>query len=58
MDATYYADTEFSEFNYLDLKWLLVFPSPIIAFNNIPTITVTEKDSKHKYAGCHGCHGG
>ena len=56
MDATYYADTEFSEFNYLDLKWLLVFPSPIIAFNNIPTITVTEKDSKHGirlYKGSH-----
>ena len=56
MDATFYADTDFSEFNYIDLKWLLVFPSPIIAFNNIPTITVTEKDSKHGirlYKGAH-----
>ena len=56
IDATFYEDSELSNFNYFDLKWLLVFPSPIIAFNNIPTITVTEKDSKHGirlYKGAH-----
>ena len=26
---------------------MLIFPSPIFAANGIPTITVTEKDSKH-----------
>ena len=44
---TFYATEEFEEFNYVDLKWMLVFPSPIIAANGIPTITVTERDSKH-----------
>ena len=56
IDATFYEDSELSSFNYFDLKWLLVFPSPIIAFNNIPTITVTEKDSKtgiRLYKGSH-----
>ena len=47
IDATFYEDSEFSNFNYFDLKWLLVFPSPLFAANGIPTITVTEKDSKH-----------
>ncbi|WP_295727056.1 hypothetical protein [uncultured Methanobrevibacter sp.] len=44
--ATFYEDSELSNFNYFDLKWLLVFPSPLFAANGIPTITVTEKDSK------------
>ena len=56
IDATFYEDSELSDFNYLDLKWLLVFPSPLFAANCIPTITVTEKDSKHGirlYKGIH-----
>ena len=47
IDATFYEDSELSNFNYFDLKWLLVFQSPLFAANGIPTITVTEKDSKH-----------
>lgn len=47
IDATFYEDSELSNFNYFDLKWLLVFPSPLFAANGIPTISVTEKDSKH-----------
>ena len=47
IDATFYEDSELSNFNYFDLKWLLVFPSPLFAANGIPTIKVTEKDSKH-----------
>ena len=56
ISPTFYATDEFEEFNYVDLKWLLIFPSPIIAANGIPTITVTEKDSKHGirlYKGSH-----
>lgn len=56
ISPTFYATEEFEEFNYVDLKWLLIFPSPIIAANGIPTITVTEKDSKHGirlYKGSH-----
>lgn len=56
IDATFYEDSELSNFNYFDLKWLLVFPSPLFAANGIPTITVTEKDSKHGirlYKGSH-----
>ena len=43
----WYATTEFEEWNYVDLKWLLIFPSPIFAANGIPEITVTEKQTKH-----------
>ena len=43
----WYATTEFEEYNYIDLKWMLIFPSPLFAANGIPTVTVTEKDSKH-----------
>ena len=42
----WYATTEFEEWNYVDLKWLLIFPSPIFAANGIPEITVTEKQTK------------
>ena len=42
----WYATTDFEEFNYVDLKWLLIFPSPLFAANGIATITVTEKQSK------------
>ena len=56
VSPTFYATDEFEEFNYVDLKWMLVFPSPLIAANGIPTITVTESDSKHGirlYKGSH-----
>ena len=52
----WYATTDFDEFNYVDLKWLLIFPSPLFAANGIPTITITERDSKHGirlYKGSH-----
>ena len=47
---------EFEEYNYVDLKWLLIFPSPILGANAIPQITVTEKKSKtgiRLYKGSH-----
>ena len=43
----WYATTDFEEYNYVDLKWMLIFPSPLFAANGISTVTVTEKDSKH-----------
>lgn len=43
----WYATADFDQYNYVDLKWLLIFPSPIFAANGIPTVTVSEKDSKH-----------
>ena len=43
----WYATTDFEEYNYIDLKWMLIFPSPIFAANGIPTVTVSENDSKH-----------
>ena len=43
VSPTFYATTEFEDFNYVDLKWLLIFPSPIIGANGIPTVTVTER---------------
>ena len=43
----WYETTDFESYNYIDLKWLLIFPSPLFAANGIPEITVTEKDSKY-----------
>ena len=43
---TFFATTEFEEYNYVDLKWVLIFPSPLFAANGIPEVTVTEKDTK------------
>lgn len=37
---------EFDEYNYVDLKWLLIFPSPLFAANGIPQITVTQRQTK------------
>ena len=37
---------EFEEYNYVDLKWLLIFPSPLFAANGIPQITVTQRQTK------------
>lgn len=52
----WYATTDFEELNYVDLKWMVIFPSPLFAANGIPQVTVTEKDSKHGirlYKGSH-----
>lgn len=52
----WYETNEFEDFNHVDLKWMLIFPSPILAANGIPTITVTERDSKtgiRLYKGSH-----
>ena len=52
----WYLTDEFEEYNYVDLKWMLIFPSPLFAANGIPKITVSEKDSKHGirlYKGSH-----
>ena len=42
----WFLTNEFEEYNYVDLKWLLIFPSPILGCNSIPSITVTEKQTK------------
>ena len=42
----WYLTDEFEEFNYVDLKWLLIFPSPLFAANGIATITVTDRQTK------------
>jgi hypothetical protein len=47
ISPTWYATSDFEEYNYVDLKWILIFPSPLFAANGIPEITVTEKQSKH-----------
>ena len=55
ISPTFYATTEFEDFNYVDLKWILIFPSPIIGANGIPTVTVTErtKTGIRLYKGSH-----
>ena len=51
----WYLTNEFEEYNYVDLKWLLIFPSPLFAANGIPTVTVTERDKTgiRLYKGSH-----
>ena len=52
----WYATSDFEELNYVDLKWLLIFPSPLFAANGIAKITVTEKQAKtgiRVYKGSH-----
>ena len=51
----WYETNEFEDFNYVDLKWLLIFPSPILATNGIPQVTVTErtKTGIRLYKGSH-----
>ena len=52
----WYLTDEFEEFNYVDLKWLLIFPSPLFAANGIATITVTQRQTKtgiRLYKGSH-----
>lgn len=46
ISPTFYATDEFEEFNYVDLKWMLIFPSPLIGANGIPKVTVTERQTK------------
>ena len=56
ISPTFFETTEFEDYNYVDLKWMLIFPSPIIGANGIPQITVTEKKSKtgiRLYKGSH-----
>ena len=56
ISPTFYATTDFEELNYVDLKWMLIFPSPILGANGIPQITVTEKQTKtgiRLYKGSH-----
>ena len=55
ISPTFFETTEFEDYNYVDLKWLLIFPSPIIAANGIPQITVTErtKTGIRLYKGSH-----
>lgn len=43
---TMFADENKEEYNYVDLKWLLIFPSPLFAANGIPTIEIAEAKSK------------
>ncbi|WP_458453042.1 hypothetical protein [Methanobrevibacter sp.] len=55
ISPTFFETAEFEDYNYVDLKWLLIFPSPIIAANGIPQITVTErtKTGIRLYKGSH-----
>ncbi|MEE0934171.1 MAG: hypothetical protein U0L42_00710 [Methanobrevibacter sp.] len=52
----WFATSSLDDYNYVDLKWMLIFPSPLFAANGIPQITVTEKDTKtgiRLYKGSH-----
>ena len=51
----WYATTSFEEYNYVDLKWLIIFPSPLFAANGIPQVTVTKRDKTgiRLYKGSH-----
>ena len=52
----WFSTSSLDDYNYVDLKWLLIFPSPLFAANGIPQITVTEKDAKtgiRLYKGSH-----
>lgn len=55
VSPTLYATTDFEDFNYVDLKWLMVFPSPLFAANGIPQVTVTKRDKTgiRLYKGSH-----
>ena len=55
VSPTLYATTDFEDFNYVDLKWLMVFPSPLFATNGIPQVTVTKRDKTgiRLYKGSH-----
>jgi hypothetical protein len=56
ISPTFFATQDFEEYNYIDLKWMLIFPSPILGANGIPQIIVTEKQVKtgiRLYKGSH-----
>ncbi|MBQ2831151.1 hypothetical protein [Methanobrevibacter sp.] len=44
VSPTLSATTDFEYFNYVDLKWLIIFPSPLFVANGIPQVTVTKRD--------------
>ena len=51
----WFSSTDFEEYNYVDLKWMLIFPSPLFAANGIPQVTVTKRDKTgiRLYKGSH-----
>ena len=51
----WYATSQLEDYNYVDLKWLIIFPSPLFAANGIPTVTVTKRDKTgiRLYKGSH-----
>lgn len=51
----WFSSTDFEEYNYVDLKWMLIFPSPFFAANGIPQVTVTKRDKTgiRLYKGSH-----
>ena len=51
----WFSSTDFEEYNYVDLKWMLIFPSPLFAANGIPQVTVTKRDKTgiRLYNGSH-----
>ena len=51
----WYATSQLDDYNYVELKWLLIFPSPLFAANGIPQVTVTkrEKTGIRLYKGSH-----
>ena len=51
----WYATSSFEDYNYVDLKWLIIFPSSLFAANGIPTVTVTKRDKTgiRLYKGSH-----
>ena len=55
ISPTWFATTDFEDYNYVDLKWLLIFPSPLFAVNGIPQVTVTKRDKMgiRLYKGSH-----
>ena len=51
----WYATSQLEDYNNVDLKWLIIFPSPLFAANGIPTVTVTKRDKTgiRLYKGSH-----
>ena len=52
---TWFATSQLDDYNYVDLKWLIIFPSPLFAANGIPQVTVTKRDKTgiRLYKGSH-----
>ena len=55
ISPTWYSTSQLEDYNYVDLKWLIIFPSPLFAVNGIPTVTVTKRDKTgiRLYKGSH-----